>query len=771
MARIVRTVRDGWRGRGPAAVLAAALLVWLVVTVPLATGAESLYLRDVFGNHLPVKAFGAEALARGEVPAFNPGLGLGQPFRGNPSTLAFYPGNLLYLALPLWSAFNLHYALHWLLAFAAMALLARRLGMGAAAALLAALTYAGSGYLLSCLTFYNLLTVAAWWPLVMAGAVAGGARGIAWGGAACGMALLGGEPLTAALGLLPLVLVAVERHGARRGLATVATIGAAGLLVSAPQWVATLRILGFTFRGTHGATLAQVESFALPPLRFLELVLPLPFGWPTAIGSHGWWAWASGGQMGYFLSLHAGILGLWLAAGAARRRPLWALVAVAGLAAAWLGAGAGEVLAAASGGTFRYPQKFLFWFAVALPLLAGWGLDAALARPAPRRRAAWWGAGALALAAAIVLAARPSLVAAAREIDLPGPLDLGAVVATQTLLWPAALAAGAALLLAAAWALGRGWPAAVAGLQLVALLQLAPLVDTVPTEPLRQAPPWLAAVPPGAAVFHTLALRPAWEPTPPYRVPDGSRAAIDLRDALDLAAVPGALFGLTYPLWPDIEGFSTPLHTYLTVELARAPWPARAAWLRALGVDAVVAHRPPPAPGLRAIERVERHGAETWLWAVESPAPAAWWPERVESAPGPQAALGRVAALADPVATVVAARPVEHAAGGTARLVEAAADRVVVDVGGGGGLLVVRRAYHPLFTATSGDRALATLPVQVELTGVEVPPGDHRVVLAVDSTPEAVAGAVALTGLLALLALAVLAPRRGLAPQRAEGAP
>src|SRR5687768_18318832 len=46
-------------------------------------------------------------------------------------------------------------------------------------------------------------SVLAWWPLVLLGAALGGRRGVALGGAACGLAFLGGEPVTAALGLVP----------------------------------------------------------------------------------------------------------------------------------------------------------------------------------------------------------------------------------------------------------------------------------------------------------------------------------------------------------------------------------------------------------------------------------------------------------------------------------------------------------------------------------------------------------------------------------------
>lgn len=758
MARIIRTAGDV--PRSVWVIAAAALVVWLAVTVPLAAGWRTLYFRDVFGNHLPVKAFGAEALARGEVPAVNPLLGMGQPFRGNPAALAFYPDNLLYLALPLWSAFNLHFALHWLLAALTMAVLARELGMGPHATLLAALSYGGSGFVLSGLSFYNVVTVVAWWPLAMAGAVRGGVRGTVVGGVACGLALLGGEPLLATLGLLPMVVAAVERHGGRRGILTVGAVGLLGLAVALPQLVATLRVLGFTFRGSHGVWATQVTAFTLSPVRYLELLLPLPFGWPMALGPRGWWLWRTADQGVYFLSLYCGVVALWLAAGALRRRPVWGVLAVGGLALAWLAGGAGEMLTALTGGTFRYPEKLLFWPALALPLLAGWGLEAAMERPRTRRAWAWGVGGALALTALAGTVARPRLLAAAAATDLAGPLPFAALVEEQSFLALVALALAAALLLAAGWAIGRRRPGIVLALQLVALLQLFPLVDTAPTAPFRRPPSWLARLEPGAGVLHTMAPRPGWEPVPSFAAPIGSRSLMARRSALDLDAVPGILHGLRYPLWSDKEGFASPLYTYLTLRLALADWEERVPWLRTVGVDAVVAHhRPPPNPELVPVARA-RHLIDSWLLRVESPAPEAWWPRRVETAPGPAAAFDQVAGQADPVATVVASRPVDHDPEGTARLVAAAPDRLEIDVASaGGGLLVLRRSYHPIYRAHAGGSRLDTQPVNLTLLGVTVPPGRHRISVAIDGRPEAIAGAVSLAVLLAA-AFVVFRPRR-----------
>src|SRR6185503_15080141 len=200
--------------------LAAVLVLWTAVALPLALGDRTFFQRDVFGLHVSLKWLGAQALREGDIPAFQPEWALGQPFRGNPNAVAFYPGNLLYLLLPFWSAFNLHFALHWLLAFFTMRWLARELGQTSLGSFVSALTYAGCGWMLTCLTFYSTLAMVAWWPVVLIGARRGGARGTALGGLAAGMAFLAGEPITALLGLVPLLLVSIEGKGLRRGVVT-----------------------------------------------------------------------------------------------------------------------------------------------------------------------------------------------------------------------------------------------------------------------------------------------------------------------------------------------------------------------------------------------------------------------------------------------------------------------------------------------------------------------------------------------------------------------
>jgi hypothetical protein len=766
-------------------VLAAALLVWAWVCVPTILGVRTFYLRDVLTTHLPLKAFGAAELRAGRIPAFNPTWGLGQPFRGNPNALPFYPGNVLYLALPFWSAFNLHYALHWLLALLTMTALARELGQGRAGALVAGISYAGSGWMLSVLTFYNTLTVAAWWPLALLGAVRGGRRGIALGGLACGLALLGGEPVTAALGLVPLLVAAVSRHGWRRGTLRAVAIGALGLLIALPQVVATLRVLPFTVRG-QGVDAAKAAEYSLHPLRLLELLLPFPFGWPTHLGRQGVWAASVLPTMPLFLSLYTGIVALWLAGAAARRHRAWALLAVAGPLLAILAGARGDLLVTAGFGLFRFPEKFLLWLGLALPLLAGWGIDRALADGLGgwRKAAAAAGGLFLVLTAAVALA-RPALVAGvARGLAAAPPDRQAAALAllrTQIGAWTLALGiAGGALLLAflvTRARVPRPWQGALlAAVQLATLLQLYPLAATDATALYREPGPWARRLGPGTAVLNEALTAPPWAPDPHYAVPDGSRAALERITALDLDAAPGVLHGLTYPLAPDLEGMHSPLFPPMLSGLALLGWEERVRWMRSVGLQAAVLFEDPGAPGLRLLDRVERSGVDTRLYAVADPAPPVWWPRSLVPAATPGEALRAVTGTPDPLASVAVTIPGGtapfpfHDPAGRVRLVSAAPDRIEIEVQGGGGVAVVRRAFQPLFTARAEGRRLATLPVNLNLLGVAVPAGRHRVVLAVSAGPEALAGGISLA---VLAALGVLLSRRGVSPRivpsRAEG--
>lgn len=735
-------------------VLGLALVAWAAVSVPLVLGSRTLYQRDVLSVHAPWKAFGAEALRHGSVPAFNPTWALGQPFRGNPNALPLYPGNLLYLVLPFWSAFNLHYALHWLLALFTFRALARALGMGESAAVLAAVTYAGSGYVLSCLSFYNLIAVAAWWPLAMWGAVRGGRRGVAIGGLACGLALYAGEPLTVALAAVPLLLAAAHERGARRGLATAAAIGILGLAIALPQIVAAARVAPFTYRGGHGALPSEAVTYTLHPLRWLELVFPLPFGDPSREGFGGWWATAVSPNLPLFFSLYAGCVALWLATLAGRCRRAWAMVAVAGWILAWLLGISGEMLVRLTAGLFRFPEKLLVWPAFALPLLAGWGFEEA-ARAGRGVRRAFAGAAVLAVLAALVLAARPSLAAAiAGRGGVEGPRAsqlLGHITGS----WSRDLAVAAALLAAAGWAARRRQGVIVAALQLGALLQLRPLASTAPLDEILAEPlPWAAHAPPGTALVNEALVHPRW--TANGFVTADRPAWVKRRiERQQLSPWTGVASGLTYPLAPDIEGAQSPLLSLVEFNLPKLDMAQRVRWMRVLGADRLALLEPAGVAGLRELSSATWGETPTWLYAVSDPQPRASWPERVEVAASPVEVLRGVSFGAeDPVTSVLAAEAVEQRAGGRVEVARDDPDRIELHTSGPGGLVVVRRAYQPLYRARADGQVLRTLPVNLALLGVVVPPGETRIEIDVPAAPEIAAAGVALLAFAAALVFA-----------------
>jgi hypothetical protein len=93
-------------------------------------------------------------------------------------------------------------------------------------------------------------------------------------------------------------------------------------------------------------------------------------------------------------------------------------------------------------------------------------------------------------------------------------------------------------------------------------------------------------------------------------------------------------------------------------------------------------------------------------------------------------------------------RPVPQGEGRVLAVASREPDRIELDVEGAGGVVAVRRAFLPLYRAEAGGKALATIPVDLVLLGVAVPPGRHHVVLTISSWREEIAAAIALLAFL-----------------------
>jgi hypothetical protein len=737
--------------------LVAIVALWAWTTLPWLLGDERLILRDVLYSHSQFKYFGAEQLKLGRIPAVNPTWSLGQPFAGNPNALPFYPGNLLYLLLPFQVAFHLHYALHWLLAFFAMRALARELGQSPPAALLAGLTWGGSGYVLTLLAFYNLLTVAAWAPVAALGLARGGRRGIALAGVALGMMVLGGEPMTAALLGPAMLAVALTRHGARKGALTCLAASALALAVAAPQIVATLLVMPFTFRAAHGLEAVEAAWQSLAPARLLELLLPLPWGWPSDYTRFGYWSKVVTLEVPFIYSIHIGTVGGVLALLAVRRRRTWAALAGAALLFAMFAGTNPELLLRATLGIFRYPQKAAVLFTFAAALLAGWGLEAALGSRRVARGLAAAGALLLALAGGFWLLRGPLAEAMRVHLADGGKAPLAY---TQAVLWTIGLAVAGVLVAATGWAIGRRRPVLIVALQLLGLLQLRPILVTDSAAAYHEPPPAFARMNEPLTLLPVPHNEPGWEDRLLYPLEALNPRSQARVSWFQLEPAFGVPLGISYPLAPDVEGLNSPLHVFLMRNLQLGTWAGRVRWLSRLGVQWVIRYDMEEVEGLERVARFEQFGVPVVLLRVPDPAPPLRWPEKLLWTDNPIWAFV-VAANGDiPPQDALVSRRIAHEPGGRLELLEREPDRWVFDVDSHGGLAILQTSWHPLWKARLEDGTeLATQAAEITLMGVEIPPGRHRVTVEVPRGAEKLAGGFAVAALTAALALAVGARR------------
>jgi hypothetical protein len=323
---------------------------------------------------------------------------------------------------------SVHFFAHWAAGGVAMALLAAALGASVPAAAAAAGIYLLCGPALSLLNFANLVPYLLWMPATMLAALhlvrrpgAAAAAGLA---VCLALQTTFAEPIflaaeaiavaavLAGAGRVPVGGGAREGGGTRsvgRAAGWAAAAGLVALLVSAPSWVPTAELVASSARGADAK--ASLGS-SVPAFGLVQIAVPQLFGDYHTLEKLGYWGeiFNEEGKGPFFLSLSFGVTVLALAAAGAAGRPR-----VAGplLVAAALGVVLGmgrhfaplrPLLFSEGGGFFRWPVKFFFLAAVAVPPAAALGLDAVAAG---RRRAAWTAAGvAIALAAAAMIALR-----------------------------------------------------------------------------------------------------------------------------------------------------------------------------------------------------------------------------------------------------------------------------------------------------------------------------------------------------------------------------
>jgi hypothetical protein len=762
------------------------LLLLLARLLPLATGARTLYLRDVFGTHLEMKAAQAEAMRGGRLPLIDTRRAGGQPAIGNPDSVPLYPDNLLYLAAPVLWALNAHFWIHLLLAPCAMYWLGRAWGLRREAAWAAGTCYALGGYVLSHMMLYNQIAGVALAPALVAACLRlaeGEGRRLSGPivAALWALLLLGGEPFMAVVALLLAAGAVMARHGFRAHvMARLALPLACGTLIAAPQIVELWRIVGASYRGHLGYSPGTRTVASWDPRQIVEWLVPFAFGRPDLLGAGGFWGQRFfTGHPPYYFSLYPGLLSLALAGAALRggnRSWLAPLAAVAaGLflalgrfnpAAAWLFEwGRGLV---------RYPVRTWMPVALGTALLAGIGFERVILEREPRPRRALHTA--LGVLAGVFLIGRLALTHDAARIeawlpsimspDIPPGSATAAVSRWGSL---SLISIGLLALLALACALAWRRPREGGALLLVVhaagqITLLAPLMATDLTEPYRTPSAIVEAIPPTATVAHGASEGLFGAASPVPRLYPGEQGFwLARRTFLEGYPFAGVLAGRSFELNMSSEGLDSFLGTAARDAVRLADDASRIRLLAAWGIDYLALDRPldPAARDLvEPVRRVPSFDGFIDLYRIPSAAPALVLAGTILRAPTLNGAVERLVNPSfDPRVAVVlpgnessGQAPVVHA--GVAQLLETGPEMLAAEVEATTpAVLVVQRDYQPLYRATVDGAPVALRIANLHRIGVEVPEGRHRVDLWVDRRPlraSLVLSALGLGGLAAL---------------------
>jgi hypothetical protein len=267
--------------------LAAVFLGALLVRPSLFEGADYVHLHEV--NRLYARA----ALLQGRLPTWNPHVGLGRPFLADVETAVWYPPNLVFLLLPVRAAVAAVLLGHAALALWGMALLGRQMGMGAGAAAVAALGYAGGGVFASRLLLGQVPFVEGlcYLPLLLFLTLRllerPSLRRVAILAAAIALQLLAGHPQVAWVTWVGLAFFVVGRHAGTRGhvgplMRGLALLAGALLLAATLAAVQLLPTAELAREGNRaGRSLEFAAEGALSLRNLLTLFVAPGPGWPA----------------------------------------------------------------------------------------------------------------------------------------------------------------------------------------------------------------------------------------------------------------------------------------------------------------------------------------------------------------------------------------------------------------------------------------------------------------------------------------------------------
>jgi Bacterial membrane protein YfhO len=439
----------------------------------------------------PWRWFARGLIREGTLPAWNPHVLAGTPFFSNPQTGIFSPFSLPLWILPLNYAIGLGAALKlWFGGFGAY-LLARRLRLGFLPGLLAGVSYALASINVVWLTHETLPAVAVMlpWMLWLTERIfeRGRLGSALWLAVATAAALGGGHPgmqlhVMVAAGLYALLRMAFA-SGSRadaRALLRPLALTAGGLALGALLMAIMLIPEALSSRDTVGTAARHGTVGALP-----GSIMPL--GAIKSVLFPDWWGRPSGLEASFRgivaivnfneRTFYAGVVALLLALvglaarGGWRRKAPFAVLAFIGLAIPLHAPLLYPLVQHLPGLEVVQNQRLHFVFELGTAVLAAFGLQAVLDRPAGERARLAVGAVAVAIGVAAIVATHASATDAGHVLQhfLTGrDYQSDRVLALTSVAWFLLLAAGVGVALLVAW-VRPAWRAGAA----VALVALA----------------------------------------------------------------------------------------------------------------------------------------------------------------------------------------------------------------------------------------------------------------------------------------------------------
>ncbi len=369
-----------WRGLRPGYTflpvdLAKAILPWGDGSP---RGLQNWLISDPLYQFYPFLSQSVVSLRQGEWLLWNPSILLGHPAAADPLFQTFYPGVLPFaLLLGAGRGYAVALYIHTLLAALLMYGFMRSLSLSRAGGVLAAFTYALSGYMVTWFAFSFWLCTLAWLPGILWAYVLAvrtrSWRFVALGALCLGLALLAGQLQFVVVflgffagGALLYTVLAARRRVVKPWsqpwpLLAALAIAGLGSALGAVQLLLLLDFLPLTTRT------AGLGSGSLPLAQLIALLLPNFYGNPARSD---YWGAGNFNES----TIYVGVVALLLATAALLRlRRLAPAALTAGVAMLallyFIAGGPGAALVQAAPGINQIP---LSRFAFLLPLLVGW---------------------------------------------------------------------------------------------------------------------------------------------------------------------------------------------------------------------------------------------------------------------------------------------------------------------------------------------------------------------------------------------------------------